>query len=204
MANVWREPIFDRTSYDVAFALQQIAAWKQSHTHSSDVKVKDDKLVLNVGDITYVDGDLFVLQSGGLTQVENEVLILESGVVYDLKGCLNLSDIIRIEDNINYLSTTLTRNRYVVDVNSKEWTKDGLPTEQDMIRIGNNIRSIMRGFVTPNSPDKIPNLMLSYEDINTIERNLYLLKQLLDSMISSFIKSGAHRSGATTRLPIRR
>ena len=95
-------------------------------------------------------------------------------------------------------------HRYPIDVNSKEWTQEGLPTAQDMSRIGNNIRSIMSGFVTPKGSSVSPDVILSYEDINALERNLYLLKQLLDAMIGSFIKSGTYKSGATNRLPIRR
>lgn len=204
MANIWRTPIFDRTIFDVSFAIQQIAAWKQSHTHSGDVKIKNNTLLVNEGDVSYVNGELFVLQGNGAVRVENEVLFLELGVVYDLKGCLNLSDITRIEDNINYIATLLTQKHYYVDVNSKEWMKDSLPTAQDMKRIGDNIRSIMDGFVKPNDSSEVPELMLSYEDINALERNLYLLKELLDVMIESFIKSGTYKSGSTMRLPIRR
>ena len=204
MANIWRDPIFDRTYDDVTFALRQITAWKQSHSHSSDVAIENEKLLLNTGDIAYVNGDLFVLQGNGLARVENEVLFLELGVVYDLKGCLNLSDITRIEDNIEYIATRLTKYLYPLDVNSKNWTKDNLPTEQDMKRIGANIRSIMSGFVTPTDSSRIPEIILSYEDINALERNLYLLKQLFDAMVGSFIKSGTFNSGSTNRLPMRR
>ena len=42
MANVWRNPIFDRTLEDVEFAIQKIAEWKKSHTHSTDIKVEND------------------------------------------------------------------------------------------------------------------------------------------------------------------
>ena len=70
--------------------------------------------------------------------------------------------------------------------------------------IGCKSCSIMSGFVTPTDASTVPDVMLSYEDINALERNLYLLKQLLDAMVGSFIKSGTYKSGATTRLPIRR
>ena len=204
MANIWREPIFDRTYEDVTFALEQIAAWKQSHTHSADVKVEDEKLKLNIGDVTYVDGDLFVLQSNGLVRVENEVLFLELGVVYDLKGCLNLSDITRIEDNITYLSTRLTQYLYPIDVTNKDWTKDSIPTLKDMERICHNVQSLISSFAKSKESTNVPDLMLSYEDINSLEYNLYLLKQLFDAMVDSFIKSGTHKCGSTNRLPIRR
>lgn len=204
MANVWREPIFDRTYDDVTFAIQQIEYWKKSHTHSVDLKIENDKLVLQDNGIAYVSDTSFVLQGNGTVSIENEVLIAELGTVYNLKGCLNLSDITRIEDNITYLSTRLTQYHYHINTTSKEWEKDSLPSAQDMRRIGANIRSIMSEFITPNDSSVVPDVMLSYEDINALERNLYLLKQLFDAMVASFIKSGTYKSGSTNRLPIRR
>ena len=204
MANIWREPIFDRTYDDVTFAIRQIEYWKKSHSHSADLKIEDDKLILQDNGVAYVNDDSFVLQANGVVYVENEVLVTELGTVYNLKGCLNVSDITRIEDNITYLATRLTQYQYQLTTTSKEWGEDNLPTAQDMKRIGANIRSIMSEFVTPTDASTVPDVMLSYEDINALERNLYLLKQLFDAMVGSFIKSGTHKSGATTRLPIRR
>ena len=204
MANIWRDPIFDRTSFDVAFALQQLSAWKQSHIHTADVKVENDSLHLNEGEVTYVDGELVVLQTSGVARVENEVLILELGAVYDLKGCLNLSDLTRIEDNISYIANRLIQYQYHTNVYCKEWVKESLPTALDMKRIANNIRTILNNFYTPPGTVEMTDIMLSYEDINALERNLYLVKQLLDLMENSFIKSGTRKCGSTTRLPIRR
>ena len=204
MADIWRDPIFDRTLNDVNFALRQIAAWKQSHTHSIDLKLEEDKLIIVNNGVAYVKDDSFLLQGDGVAFVENEVLVLELGTVYDLKGCLNLSDIIRIEDNTTYLATRLTKYRYDIEVSTKEWDRGSLPTAQDMIRIGNNISSIIKGFAKSDDSVNVSSTMLSYEDINALEYNLYLLKQLLDAMIASFIKSGTHKCGSTNRLPIRR
>ena len=130
--------------------------------------------------------------------------MLFRSVVYDLKGCLNLSDITRIEDDIAYLSNLLIGYHFPITINSKEWTTAGLPNVNDMKRIGNNIRSLFNGFYTPSGASPIPEGMLSYENINALEYNLYLLKQLVDAMLSAFIKSGTYKCGATNRLPIRR
>ena len=203
MANIWRDPIFDRTSADVAFALRQIAAWKQSHTHSGDVVVETDKVIINGGEGSVAD-DVAVLQTSGVAYVEDGVLVVQVGIVHDLKGCLNLSDITRIEDNIAYLANQLKAYPRPNMAQCKEWTKNGLPTATDMKRIGANIRSLFAGFYTPPGATEVPDVMLSYEDINALERNLYLLKQLLDAMEGSFIKSGTYKCGTATRLPIRR
>ena len=204
MANIWRNPIFDRTSHDVAFALQQIAAWKKSHSHVGDVKIENDKVSINTNGETYVGDTALVLQNNDRTSVENHTLVLELGVVYDLKGCLNLSDLTRIEDNITYLSERLTQYRYSIDCDSKQWDNNSIPTLQDMKRIGNNIRSLLSAFAKPSKSIAVPDTMLSYEDINALEYNLYLLKQLLDAMVESFYKSGTYKCGSSAHLPIRR
>ena len=204
MANIWREPIFDRTAYDVSFALQQIVAWKKSHSHVGDVKLENDQVNITTTGETYVDGDTLVLQTTARTSVEQNHLVLELGVVYDLKGCLNLSDITRIEDDIAYLSNLLVGYHFPIAINSKEWTTAGLPNANDMKRIGNNIRSLFSGFYTPNNALPMSEVMLSHQDINAIEYNLYLIKQWVDAMLSAFIKSGTYKCGATNRLPIRR
>lgn len=204
MANIWRDPIFDRTSSDVAFALRQIAAWKKSHSHVGDVKIDDDKVNITAEGETYVDNGAVVLQNNARTSVDNHTLVLELGVVYDLKGCLNLSDLTRIEDNITYLSERLVKYRYFVDCSNKDWDDKSIPTLQDMTRIGNNIRSLLTVFAKHGRSVDVPNKMLSYEDINALEYNLYLLKQLLDTMVESFYKSGTYKCGSTAHLPIRR
>ena len=203
MANIWREPIFNRTASDVAFALQQIAAWKKSHSHVGDVKLENDQVHVSTGGETYLDGDTLVLQTTARTSIENNNLVLELGVVYDLKGCLNLSDLTRIEDNIAHLSDVLTRYHYPIVTNSKEWANASLPNAHDMKRIAANIRSIFVGYYTPSDASVVPDTMLSYQDVNAIERNLYLLKEILNVMQTLFIKAGTYKCGAN-RLPIRR
>lgn len=204
MANIWRDPIFDRTSHDVSFAIQQISAWKKSHSHVGDVNIYTDNLTINTDGEVSASGDAVVLNTRGNVAVADNVLVVKLGLVYDLKGCLNLPDLTRIEDNIAYLSDILTRYRYPIVTNSKEWVDSSLPNVADMKRIAANIRSIFSGYYTPPNADAIPEVMLSYRDINAIERNLFLLKELLDAMQSLFIQSGAYKCGATNRLPIRR
>lgn len=199
---IWKEPIFDRTYADVTFAIRQIEAWKNSHSHVADIELLTDELRVKVdGEVVTTATSLNI--KGGNSYVENETFVLELGTIYDLKGCLNLSDIIRIEGNISYLAEHFTRYLYPIGVNTMEWSKTDLPNIDDMKRIASNIRSIFSGFYTPSGAETVPETMLSYQDINAIERNLYLLRQMLDSMISSFIPSGTMKCGVR-RLPLRR
>ena len=203
MANIWREPIFDRTSSDVGKAISKIAEWKENHTHWADIAVDYEKVSINEGEVKTTP-DSVVLEYDGAVYVEDEALIMRLGVVYNLKGCLNLSDIIRIEDNISYIADRLTQYCYPIVVSSKKWVETDLPNANDMKRIANNIRSIFRGYHTPNGATAVPDIMLSYQDVNALEYNLHLLKDMLTSMESCFTQSGTYISGATSRLPIRR
>ncbi len=199
---IWREPIFDRTLADVTFAIKQIEAWKNSHSHVGDIELLEEAIKLSVNGDVKLEEDLVKLQAGN-AYIENETLVLKLGTIYDLKGCLNVSDIIRIEGNISYLTEHLTRYLYPVGVYTMEWSNTDLPNIDDMKRIANNIRSIFNGFYTPSGAETVPEVMLSYQDINAIEHNLYLLKQLLDCMKASFISSGTTYCGVR-RLPLRR
>ena len=203
MANVWRDPIFDRTSSDVSFAIRQIEKWKENHTPWADVAFDYEKVSINEGEVE-IKEDSIVLEFDGAVYVEDESLILQLGAVYNLKGCLNLNDIIRIEDNISYIADRLTRYRYPIVVSSKNWVKTDLPNVNDMKRIANNIRSIFKGYHTPSGATDIPDIMLSYQDINALEYNLHLLKETLGAMENCFTQSGTYICGAMARLPIRR
>jgi hypothetical protein len=198
---IWKDPIFDRTNADVTFALQQIEAWKNSHSHTGDITVLEDEVRVEVGNVSVNQDSVSVGVSNA--HIENEVLVVELGTIYNLKGCLNLSDIIRIEDNISYIAEQLSKYRYPVSVHTREWAIGDLPNANDMKRIANNIRAIFSEFLTPSGSFEITEVLLSYEDVNALEHNLFLLKQMIDIMVGSFILSGTARCG-TRPLPIRR
>ncbi len=128
----------------------------------------------------------------------------KSSVVYDLKGCLNVSDINRIEGNINYLSGKLNELGYINTTNTKSWNRAGLPNHQDISRIVDNVKELITAFCQQPSAPNVPDRMVEYTDINAIEENLSLIKELIDCMISSFQVSGALQSGQNIFLPLRR
>ena len=123
---------------------------------------------------------------------------------YNLKGCLNLTDINRIEGNIQYLSDRLDELHYPPGTSCKVWERSGLPTERDIRRILSNVNLIISAYYQQDDVPTVPDSMGYYTDINTIEENLYRIKQLLDSMVEGFQKSGMFKSGAMRMLPIRR
>lgn len=204
MINTWRDPIFDRTLEDVEFAIRKIAEWKESHTHSTDVQVENDVLVVRGEGTVQLTEDELALQAEGAVFVDEDVLVAHVGGVYELKGCLNLLDLNRIEGNIAYLAEKMESYSYSPNIHGKQWGKADMPNENDMSRIIENIRALMSAYYSPANPPSLPITMLSYSDINEIEENLYLIKQMLDCMESSFKKVGTIKSGSTMFLPIRR
>lgn len=204
MANVWRKPIFDRTVDDVEFAIQKLKEWKQSHTHTTDIKVENDTLLVQDAVTAYVTDDKLVSEHEGAAYVENDVMIVRVGDVYELKGCFNLLDLNRIEDNITFLADHMEEFSYAPNIRGKQWNRVDMPNQNDMSRIIENIRSLISAFYSPANPPSLPTTMLSYNDINAIEENLYLLKQMLDCMQTSFKKVGTIKSGTRSLLPIRR
>ena len=207
MANVWKEPIFDRTQADVDFAIQKIAEWITHNISATEydekVRIENEELILQEGYVETTD-DAVVLQGDGRAYVENDALVVRIGVVYDLKGCLNLSDINRIEGNIAYLSEQLLKMSYPNSVSTKEWVRDNLPNALDIQRIIANIRSLVDAFYQPSEAPTLPETISSYDDVNAIEKNIDLIKYLLDCMVNSFKKAGTFKSGSTTYLPLRR
>jgi hypothetical protein len=204
MINTWRDPIFDRTLEDVEFAIRKIAEWKESHTHSTDVRVENDVLVVRGEGTVQLTEDELALRDEGAVFVEGGVLVVHVGDVYELKGCLNLLDLNRIEGNIAYLAEKMESYSYAPNIHGKQWARGDMPNQNDMSRIVENIRSLIAAFYSPANPPSLPTTMLSYNDINAIEQNLFLIKQMLDCMVSSFKAVGTIKSGATTFLPLRR
>lgn len=207
MASVWREPIFDRTQEDVDFAIRKIAEWIVYNISSAEydekVRVENEELILREGNVITTE-DAIVLQGDGRAYVENDTLVVKIGVVYDLKGCLNTFDINRIEENIAYLAERLSELSYPPAVATKVWVKDNLPDEKDIERIINNVRACVREFYQVSYAPTLPDKITTYSDVNALERNIDLIKYLIDCMVSSFKRVGAFKSGSTMSLPRRR
>lgn len=114
---------------------------------------------------------------------------------YELKGCLNVSDINRIETDIQYLSDNLSELYYFPHADTKTWDNKGLPNVDDISRIIGNVRKIISAFCQFDTAPALPETMLMYEQVNDLEENLYLIKNILDEMIGSFRECGTFDCG---------
>lgn len=110
----------------------------------------------------------------------------------------------RIEGDIQYISDRLDELQYPPGTSCKVWERSGLPTARDVKRILSNVRLIIAAYHQQADAPDVPEDMSTFSDINAVEKNLYAIKQLLDSMVDGFQKSGMFKSGTMRMLPIRR
>ena len=148
---------------------------------------------------TQADVD-FALQKISEWMLTNDSNVLKR--IYDLKGCLNVSDINRIENNIKILSEILTKYGYSPNTSYRQWKKGDIPTEDDVKRIVKSVKSLVDSFVRHEEAPDVPSTMGTYESINDIEKNLYLINILINTMEQCFKCSNTFQSGSTMFLPI--
>lgn len=139
-------------------------------------------------DRTYADVEYAIAQI-------NEWKATGTGGIAFLKGCLNVGDINRIEDNIAYLNTELSKLCYYPRTSSKTWTMEGIFRIVDVTRIIGNIEKIISQFFQIPDAPALPNTMLTYEHINSLEENLYHIKNILDNMKTLFRECGTFECG---------
>lgn len=91
----------------------------------------------------------------------------------NFKGALNISDLNRIEQNMNVLSEILG-----LTITVKPWQETDIPINTDFTRIRNNLISIrsqavLQGLIYNSTPE-VPNLPFNtYQKINDIEKIIF-------------------------------
>lgn len=115
--------------------------------------------------------------------------------LYELKGCLNVTDINRIENDIQHLSDSLSSLYYFPHAISKEWNTSGLLDMSDIDRIIGNVRNIISAYIQTSTAPDVPDTMLTFEQINSIEENLFLVKELIDAMVATYRNCGTFECG---------
>ena len=115
----------------------------------------------------------------------------------DLKGCLNSDDLNRIEFNTEYISDLLITLCYfnTIKKHSDIWYSSGVPNVNDINKIIENVSKLQMAYFKPSGSPTLPTTLTHYEDANSIEKCLYLLKVMVDDMISSFKECGTFACG---------
>lgn len=116
-----------------------------------------------------------------------------SSDITDLKGCFNVSDMNRIENDIQFLSDNLSDLYYFSTVNTKTWDKASLPTVVDINRMIENTRILVLS-ICKDAPE-LPTTLVTFTDVNCIEGILNRLKMILDDMTASFLECDTFECG---------
>lgn len=133
------------------------------------------------------------------TQVANG----QTPTVTELKGCLNATDLNRIEGNTMYISQLIREHGFQTNVTTKvDWTDESLPNATDVNRIIDNIKEIRNKYYEPAGMPSLPQTMVSFSDINAIEQSLLLFREMLLGMAGTFRRSGTFVAGSPFRLPM--
>jgi hypothetical protein len=155
--------------------------------------------------VPVIDRTLLDVQDA-LAQIEmwrTQVANGQTPTVTELKGCLNATDLNRIEGNTRYISQFLQEYGFQTNVTTKvDWTDECLPNVDDVNRIIDNIKEIRDKYYEPASMPSLPQTMVSFSDINAIEQSLLLFKEMLLGMVRAFRQSGTFRCGEDFRLPM--
>lgn len=155
--------------------------------------------------VPVVDRTLLDVQDA-LAQIEawrTQVANGQTPTVTELKGCLNVTDLNRIESNTRYISQFIRGYGFQTNVTTKaDWTDESLPNAADVNRIIDNIKEIRDKYYEPAGMPSLPQTMVSFSDINAIEQSLLLFREMLLGMVGAFKRSGTFRCGQGMKLPM--
>lgn len=114
----------------------------------------------------------------------------------DYKGCFNIYDVRRIEDNTRYLADELIKLYYFNTISTKsDWYRNTILGIAHVTRIIGNVNTLLTSYQKPINIPSLPTTLLTYEQVNALEKNLYMIKEMLDEMILSFRECGTFNCG---------
>lgn len=112
------------------------------------------------------------------------------------KGCLNTLDLSRIESNTRYLADELITLYYFTNLTTRiTWALATIPYVSQIDRILSNVGQLWTKYGKPSNAVALPSTLLTFKDVNDVEYNLYLLKEMLDNMVSSFRQCATFECG---------
>ena len=124
---------------------------------------------------------------------KSQIKLGNNSVIF--KGCFTVSDINRIENNCRYIADRLNVLLYTNSITTKVWDMYGLPNITEVKRLINNADALIKAYHQSEDAPALPETLLTYAQVNALERNLYLIKHLIDNMISSFKECNTFECG---------
>lgn len=113
----------------------------------------------------------------------------------ELKGCFNVTDINRIENNCRYIADRLNVLKYTNTITTKTWDMYGVPNITEVARLINNVVLLIDAYYQSPDAPLLPSTLLTYEQVNSLEKNLYMIKHLIDEEENEFRFCGTFNCG---------
>lgn len=113
----------------------------------------------------------------------------------EYKGCFTVTNINRIENNCRYIADRLNVLLYTNSITTKVWNMQGIPNITEIKRLINNVSALIDAYYQSEDAPALPETLLHYEQVNALERNLYLLKHLIDNEENEFMLCGTFNCG---------
>lgn len=130
------------------------------------------------------------------TDVDFAIKQMQTGnALSELKGCFNVGDINRIENNSRYLADRLNVLQYSNTIQTNSWNMDDVPDVSAIARLINNVAALIKAYYKPSGAPSLPDTLVTYEQVNSIEKNLYMLKHLIDEEENEFRHCGTFNCG---------
>lgn len=121
--------------------------------------------------------------------------IKQGNSLSEFKGCFNVTDINRIENNSRYIADRLNVLKYTNTIETKSWDMYGVPNVTNISRLINNVSKLMEAYYKPANSPALPTTLLTYEQVNSIEKILYMIKHLIDEEENEFRYCGTFNCG---------
>jgi hypothetical protein len=131
-----------------------------------------------------------------MSDVEYAISQIESGNnSQEYKGCFNVTDINRIENNTRYIADRLNVLKYTNTIETKSWNMSGLPNITEVTRLISNVSKIITAYYKPADSPTLPNTLLTFAQVNDLEKMLYMIKHLIDNEENAYRYCGTFNCG---------
>ena len=171
---MWLSPITDRTLEDVRYAESKVKEWIAAYSRGETPMpaVTIEGYESSWGRLfSHLWGDMSDTRWGDLAPT----------VPPDLKGCVNASDLNRIEGNLDYLNQRIVFKRGIPNDRMvvKTWERGEVVLPSDVSRLLRNARWVAGAYGLSNVVP-IPQVTIeSYEDMNNLEIMTQLAKEMV-------------------------
>ncbi len=128
----------------------------------------------------------------------------DNPAVTELKGALNVTDLNRIENNIQELSDLLNQYYYLQQNTQRTWALSDIGTVDAVNELLAKVQSLVDSYYVIYGSPSVPNKLNKYQEVNDVEKILFMIRAAIGDMVGSFKKCVTFKCGQTSFLPLKR